>query len=559
MISHSYGEWIVDTPATCTEDGSKHRVCSACDKTDTQVISATGHSYSTEWTVDKEPTCTEQGSKSHHCTICGDKTDITVIPVISHSYGEWIVDKSATCTEDGSKHRVCSACGKIAQQTITAKGHSYSTKWTVDKEATCTEHGSKSHHCTKCGDKTDVTVIPVISHSYGGWIVDTAATCTDDGSKHRICSACNYNDTQVISATGHSYSTEWTVDKEPTCTEQGSKSHHCTKCGDKTDITDIPVAEHTYVSKVVYPTYTEKGYTVHTCSVCGHSYNDSYTAKLTRPSVTGLRVLTRTYYSLVICWSKASSADGYTVEKYNGTKWVSVADISGNKTTTCCVSDLNAATEYKLRVRAYAMSGTKKLYSSNTASVSAYTYPSRVTNLKLTGRTANSLTISWDKNASSDGYLIELYQSGKWVNVTKITNKATTSYRVTGLKAGTAYLFRIRAYVKTGNTTLSSSYLNTIAARTLPAAVTGFKLTARTSTSIKLGWDKNASAGGYIVEQYKNGKWVSVAKLSKATTSYRVTGLKAGATYKFRIKAYTTSGITKLYSGYQTISVKTAN
>ncbi|MBS7398392.1 MAG: fibronectin type III domain-containing protein, partial [Ruminiclostridium sp.] len=104
-----------------------------------------------------------------------------------------------------------------------------------------------------------------------------------------------------------------------------------------------------------------------------------------------------------------------------------------------------------------------------------------------------------------------------------------------------------------------SSYLNTIAARTLPAAVTGFKLTARTSTSIKLGWDKNASAGGYIVEQYKNGKWVSVAKLSKATTSYRVTGLKAGATYKFRIKAYTTSGITKLYSGYQTISVKTAN
>ena len=518
MISHSYGEWIVDTSATCTTDGSKHRTCSACGKTETQVISATGHSYSTQWTIDKPATCTEKGSKSHHCTICGDKKDITDIPVISHSYGEWIVDTAATCTQDGSKHRTCSACTDVERQNIQATGH-----------------------------------------SYGEWIVDTAATCTQDGSKHRTCSACTDVERQTIQATGHSYSAQWTVDKQATCTEQGSKSHHCTICGDKKDITVIPVAEHTYVSKVIYPTYTAKGYTVHTCSVCGDSYNDAYTAKLIQPNVTGVRVVTRTDHSLVICWSAASSADGYTVEKYNGTKWVSVAEITGNKTTTCCVSDLNAATEYKLRVRAYAMSGTKKLYSSNTATVSAYTYPSRVTGIKLTARTASSLTLSWDKNASADGYIIELYQSGKWVNVTKITNKATTSYRVTGLKAGTAYRFRIRAYVKTGNSSLSSCYLNTIAVRTLPSDVTGFKLTARTSTSLTLGWDKNASAGGYVVEQYKNGKWVSIAKLSKATTTCRVTGLKAGATYKFRIKAYTMSGITKLYSGYKTISVKTAN
>ena len=433
--------------------------------------------------------------------------------MISHSYGAWIVDTSATCTENGSKHRVCSVCSKTETQVITATGH-----------------------------------------SYGEWIVDTAATCTEDGSKHKTCSACGDVERQTIQATGHSYSTEWTVDKEATCTEQGSKSHHCTVCGDKTDITVIPVGEHKYISKVVYPTYTEKGYTVHTCSVCSDSYNDAYTAKLIQPKVTGLRVVTRTDHSLVICWSQASSAGGYTVEKYNGTKWVSVAEITDNKTTTCCVSDLNAATEYKLRVRAYAMSGTKKLYSSNIGTISDYTYPSRVTGIKLTARTASSLTLSWDKNTGADGYLIELYQSGKWVNVTKITNKATTSYRVSGLNAGKAYLFRIRAYVKTGNSSLSSCYLNTIAARTLPSAVTGFKLTARTSTSLTMGWDKNASAGGYIVEQYKNGKWVSIAKLSKAATTYRVTGLKAGATYKFRIKAYTMSGITALYSGYKTIS-----
>ena len=52
-------------------------------------------------------------------------------------------------------------------------------------------------------------------------------------------------------------------------------------------------------------------------------------------------------------------------------------------------------------------------------------------------------------------------------------------------------------------------------------------------------WNKNTSASGYEIEQYKSGKWTNVAKItSNATTSYTVKGLAAGtAGYKFRMRA----------------------
>ena len=40
---HSFGEWTVTTPATCTEDGAESRTCSACGETETRAIPATGH------------------------------------------------------------------------------------------------------------------------------------------------------------------------------------------------------------------------------------------------------------------------------------------------------------------------------------------------------------------------------------------------------------------------------------------------------------------------------------------------------------------------------------
>ena len=82
-------------------------------------------------------------------------------------------------------------------------------------------------------------------------------------------------------------------------------------------------------------------------------------------------------------------------------------------------------------------------------------------------------------------------------------------------------------------------------------AVSGFKCSSKTSTSVTLQWTKNSTASGYELQQYKNGKWVTVATPSASTTSYTVKSLKAGtAGYRFRIRAYKTVSGTKKYSSW---------
>ena len=72
------------------------------------------------------------------------------------------------------------------------------------------------------------------------------------------------------------------------------------------------------------------------------------------------------------------------------------------------------------------------------------------------------------------------------------------------------------------------------------SAVSGFKVKGQTSTSVTLQWNKNTTAGGYIIEQQINSTWKQIANIkNNTTTTYTVKGLKAGtANYKFRMKAY---------------------
>ena len=101
--AHTAGEWIIDTPATATTSGSKHKECTVCGYTmATETIPATGggehtHNYSSDWKSD---------SINHwkECS-CGDKADVA-----THSF-KWVVDKEATATKKGSKHEECKVCG----------------------------------------------------------------------------------------------------------------------------------------------------------------------------------------------------------------------------------------------------------------------------------------------------------------------------------------------------------------------------------------------------------------------------------------------------------------
>ncbi len=116
--THTFGEWTVTTPATCTKDGVKTRTC-ACGETETQTIPATGHSFG-EWTVTTPATCTADGVETRTCA-CGE-TETRAIPATGHAFGDWTVTTPATCTADGVETRSC-ACGETETRAIPATGH----------------------------------------------------------------------------------------------------------------------------------------------------------------------------------------------------------------------------------------------------------------------------------------------------------------------------------------------------------------------------------------------------------------------------------------------------
>lgn len=181
-----------------------------------------------------------------------------------------------------------------------------------------------------------------------------------------------------------------------------------------------------------------------------------------------------------------------------------------------------------------------------------------VTNFTSTNATDSSLTLAWDKNSKADGYTVEIYKGGKW---NEIYSGADTSCTAKDLRASSTYTFRIRAYKASGGTTYYSDYVR-LAAKTAESSgvsnVTSFRKISATSSELIIGWAKNNSAEGYIVEQYKGGKWTEVLRTCTNNTVGFIAGdLKAGTTYTFRIRAYKTSGDTVIYSNYTRLAATT--
>lgn len=181
-----------------------------------------------------------------------------------------------------------------------------------------------------------------------------------------------------------------------------------------------------------------------------------------------------------------------------------------------------------------------------------------VTNFTSTNATDSSLTLAWDKNNKAEGYTVEIYKGGKW---NEIYSGADTSCTAKDLRASSTYTFRIRAYKASGGTTYYSDYVR-LAAKTAESSgvsnVTSFRKISATSSELIIGWAKNNSAEGYIVEQYKGGKWTEVLRSCTNNTVGFIAGdLKAGTAYTFRIRAYKTSGDTVIYSNYTRLAAVT--
>lgn len=175
VTDHTYGEWEVVTPSTCTENGVKKHACIHCGFEQTGIIEP-AHEWEDSRTVDIAPSCTEQGEDSVHCRNCDERKDIKEISPKGHDWSEWKTLVEPTITSEGKEYRACNVCGIKEEKTL--------PKLSGKKEW---KHDEKKHwHVDDNGN-----IIDADDHEFK-WVVDKEPTATEPGIGHYECIACAF-------------------------------------------------------------------------------------------------------------------------------------------------------------------------------------------------------------------------------------------------------------------------------------------------------------------------------------------------------------------------------
>lgn len=246
--------------------------------------------------------------------------------------------------------------------------------------------------------------------------------------------------------------------------------------------------------------------------------------------------------SFTLTWDKNESADGYTVQYYADGKW-NEKTLVGNKKTTVTIGSLKGYKTYKVRIKAY-----KGELESTFDDIYITTAPTKVSGLKVKSAVDSKAVVIWNADTNADGYNVEYYIGGKWLEKT-ITDNKTAMAVIGGLTPYSTYKVRVRAY----KDNLYGDYSYTTVTAVL-SPVTNIKVVSAKSNSITVKWGKNASADGYKVEIYKGGKWVKKTLKGSTNATVTIDGLRAGSVYKVRIASYKGANT----STYTYANVKTA-
>lgn len=175
VTDHTYGEWEIVTPSTCTENGVKKHACIHCGFEQTEIIEP-AHEWEDSRTVDIAPSCTEQGEDSVHCRNCDERKDIKEISPKGHDWFEWKTLVEPTITSEGKEYRACNVCGIKEEKAL--------PKLSGKKEW---KHDEKKHwHVDDNGN-----IIDVDDHEFK-WVVDKEPTATEPGIGHYECIACAF-------------------------------------------------------------------------------------------------------------------------------------------------------------------------------------------------------------------------------------------------------------------------------------------------------------------------------------------------------------------------------
>jgi len=266
--------------------------------------------------------------------------------------------------------------------------------------------------------------------------------------------------------------------------------------------------------------------------------------------------------SITLSWTPPKNTGGAAITGYkievspNGTSdWADLEANTGTTVTTYTHSGLTASTIRHYRVRAINSvgAGSASTTARATTDASNATRPQAPTSLTASASGRTTINLSWqaptDNGGSSiTGYRVQWSADGNdpWTDVSPAHTGTGRTYSDTNLAPSTARHYRVYAINSVGESTSASNTDDaTTDAVSAPSAPTALTATAQGSTIINLQWvapldDGGATITGYAIEVSLDGisSWATlVDNTNAATVSYSHTGLAAGVTRHYRVRA----------------------
>ena len=277
-----------------------------------------------------------------------------------------------------------------------------------------------------------------------------------------------------------------------------------------------------------------------------------------------VKVKSSAYNTIIISWDAVEGATGYKLQRSadeSGTG--NYVDLGETTSTSYADTGLHPGVRYWYKVAAV-VNGVTSDYS---APGNDYPRPEAVTGVSATAISDTTVRLSWslNMNAGYQGYWIEQWDAGTstWTRpYPKIVGVNTTTYDIAGLTTGQIYYFRIVAYTLMSDSTweVDGDPSGQVSVIPKPSSPENLKVENAGLSSLKLSWDRVATATGYEIYQSTSatGNFVMIADVpvsGEAREWYNAINLKAGTTYYFRVVAYViVTPPTKVYSGYSGIA-----
>lgn len=266
--------------------------------------------------------------------------------------------------------------------------------------------------------------------------------------------------------------------------------------------------------------------------------------------------------SLMLKWGAVTNADGYCIYRRfeSESEPNLIQTINGSQTTQWTDTELNSGTACDYAVKAYKEFNGEKIYS-DSVWVSGSTNPSAVTNLKISSRSADKITLNWFAANGITSY--DIYQESKKTPGTfarvGTVDANTTTYVREGLSSGTEYTFRVFPIKSYQDKTYKGTYAE-IKTSTLPGDVRKIVASDIGETSITVNWGAVNGANGYQIyrrlkteKNYRRVKTILDSSIKKWTDN----NLESGKDYYYAIRSYKKYNGQIFYSGYIKIPTST--